>query len=216
LINIYILAKERERAKMKIKNLVPLGIIEWSKVITLNLRWHDVNIKSHMVSKKARLAKGVTIDRFSVVEEDVSIGSYTTVMKFSVISCAVIGKYCVIGDRVTIGAHEHHYKNIAVASKIFKDILGDKNFSSIITKASIIGNDVWVGSGAVIGAASVVTKDVPPFAIVAGIPARIIKYRFDEHLIEKLQRLRWWDWDIATIREKRALFQGNDWPAMVE
>ena len=76
-----------------------------------------------------------------------------------------------------------------------------------------IGNDVWIGwgvlikggvtigNGAVIGAYSVVTKDVPPYAVVAGVPAKVIKYRFEQEKIDLLQQLQWWDWDIDRIYE---------------
>lgn len=76
-----------------------------------------------------------------------------------------------------------------------------------------IGNDVWIGwgvlikggvtigNGAVIGARSVVTKDVPPYAVVAGVPAKVIKYRFEQEKIDLLQQLQWWNWDIDRIYE---------------
>lgn len=76
----------------------------------------------------------------------------------------------------------------------------------------MVGNDVWIGRGAfikngltlgdgcVIGARSVVTKDVPPYAIVAGNPARIIRYRFDEQTISKLLEIKWWEMDDDIIR----------------
>lgn len=81
----------------------------------------------------------------------------------------------------------------------------------------VIGNDVWIGvnacvlsgvrigDGAVVGACSVVTRDVPPYAIVAGNPARLVRKRFDDETIEELLKIKWWDWDIERIKENLPL-----------
>ena len=58
----------------------------------------------------------------------------------------------------------------------------------------VIGNDVWIGYGAIIGTRAVVTKDVPPYTIVGGVPAKSIRKRFDEKVIEALLKIKWWDW----------------------
>ena len=82
----------------------------------------------------------------------------------------------------------------------------------IATKKVTIGNDVWIGikatimpnitigDGAVIGANAVVTKDVPPYAVVVGVPAKIIKYRFDEEIIKDLLELKWWNYSESFIK----------------
>lgn len=85
----------------------------------------------------------------------------------------------------------------------------------------MIENDVWIGhdvtilrgvtigNGAVIAAKSVVTKNVPPYAIVGGNPAKIIKYRFSKKIVQKLQNIKWWDWSIEKIVENSDLLKQN-------
>jgi virginiamycin A acetyltransferase len=83
-------------------------------------------------------------------------------------------------------------------------------------KRITIGNDVWIGAravildgitigdGAIVGACAVVTKDVPPYAVVAGVPARVIRYRFSEKKIRTLLELQWWEWSPEEIKARLA------------
>jgi acetyltransferase-like isoleucine patch superfamily enzyme len=91
----------------------------------------------------------------------------------------------------------------------------------------VIGNDVWlgdgstilsgvrIGDGAVVGARAVVVKHVPPYAIVAGNPARIVRYRFERTQIEALSALKWWDWPESKIRENMDALLGTDPNALI-
>ena len=128
-----------------------------------------------------------------------SIGNHSFVGRYSFISSTNIGKYCSISDFVAIGLYNHDY------SRLSSSTILHKKTSELHFKKTVIGNDVWIGygakiiagvnigDGAVVGAGSIVTKDVPPFAIVAGNPAKIIKFRFDNNKIKMIQKTEWWN-----------------------
>ena len=122
-----------------------------------------------------------------------------------------IGNFCSIADGVTIYAGaEHHYD--WVSSYCFSEKFQCIECSHSKGKVTI-GNDVWIadgalilsgvtiGDGAVIGARAVVTKNVAPYEIVGGNPARHIRFRFSPEQIESLLIIKWWDWDIEKIKE---------------
>ena len=128
------------------------------------------------------------------------------------------GKYTSIAHEFKLNIDlNHDYLNVAMG--VFKE-LEDLNVTRLKRKGEVlIGNDVWIGSrvsvmggvtihsGAVVAANSVVTKDVPPYAIVGGNPAKIIKYRCSQETIDKLCKIRWWNWSSETIIERREFFK---------
>lgn len=124
-----------------------------------------------------------------------------------------IGKYCSLADKITLIIDVNHdYRSVSTGVMSFMQ--GVEKKSKIKRKGQvIIENEVWVGSGAtimggvvihsgaVVAAESVVTKDVPPYAIVGGNPAKIIKYRFEPEQIQKLLDIGWWYWDDAKLEQ---------------
>ena len=136
----------------------------------------------------------------------------------------LVGNYCSLAHRLVfeIGAN-HNYRSVSTYPFFVKTSPG---ISPVLREPNsynkyqiIIGNDVWIGcdvtimsgvkigNGAVIGAGTVVAKDVPPYAIVVGNPGRVIKYRFEEEIIEKLQKIKWWYWDEEKILKESSLME---------
>ena len=157
----------------------------------------------------------VIIDRYNLVDSS-TVGRYSYTGKNTIILYSEIGSFTSISWNVSIGGANHDYRRICQHSILYDPKFGVVNDALYDRYADgvKIGSDVWIGCGAVVlrntsighgavvGANAVVTKDVPPFAIVAGNPAKVIKYRFDEKVINELLSLAWWDWEDSQIRAK--------------
>lgn len=147
----------------------------------------------------------------------------------------IIGKFCSIacGTRFLFNCANHTLKSLSTYTfpLFFEEWELDK---ANVTDAwddkgdIVIGNDVWIGyeavilagvhigDGAIIGARAVVTKDVPPYTIVGGVPAKVIRPRFEPAVSARLQRLQWWNWPIEKIHRSLPLLMKGDWEGLTD
>lgn len=179
--------------------------------------------------------QGVSLDNATVLGEytvlfkgveliDSTLGAYSYVQSSSVVCNANIGKFCSIASNVNIGLPQHSISSVS-SHPIFylENTPLPKKFCNedifLTNRKTVIGHDVWIGQnaivmagvnvgvGAVIGAGAVVTKDVPAYAVVGGVPAKLIKYRFDEKMRSDLLHTEWWDMSDSVLEKNYLLFQ---------
>jgi chloramphenicol O-acetyltransferase type B len=143
-----------------------------------------------------------------------------------------IGRFCSVGNNVIVGLNRHEHPMNWLSTSLYNSVLTEKyqqEISSVYSDVTI-GHDCWIGrdacimsgvnigNGAIVAARSVVTSDVPAYAVVAGIPARVVRYRFSDDWITRLEAVRWWDFPVDVLDQLDfsqpldCLQRLEDWP----
>lgn len=215
--------------KWIIENPISIWIVKLFIAKKLEFRHKDKKLKIGYLS----YAKNSTFEMLNTLKNNVSLnsvnlGKFTYISTNTKIQYTTIGKYCCIGPDCKIGLGKHpsntfvstHPAFFSSSDQIQVSFSNEDYFNA--TESITIGNDVWIGAntiildgvkiedGAIIGAGSVVTKNIPAYAIVAGVPAKIIKYRFNKNEIDRLLDIKWWDLEIDFLKENYKKFHNID------
>ncbi len=174
----------------------------------------------------SRLGDGVAVHQGTRVYE-CEIDSYTYVAEQSYIAHASLGRFTSVGPYLICGYGTHPTRWVST-SPVFYSTRRQCGVSFVDadyfaeSQRTTIGHDVWigarvylkdgirVGTGAIVGAGAVVTADVADYAVVAGVPARFLRWRFDPDIVRRLLASQWWDWPLEKLLERQHLFRSED------
>lgn len=214
--------------KIKLLYFIIREILNWIKG---NIRLYNLRNKypENIFNKGVSVCDKSELSKFIVLFSDVSlfdckIGKYTYIQTNSALCNVEVGNFCSIANNVSIGLANHPLDMVST-SPVFYDntqplpkFFANTKLFNFTLPRTIIQSDVWIGQGvivkaglkigvgSIIGAGSVVTKDIPPYSIAVGNPCRIIKFRFSEEIIKGLISTNWWDYEDAKLHQLTKYF----------
>ena len=184
-------------------------------------------IGNSILNGKMKVGEGCRISTSEFYsKKGIEIGNYTSIWGPNIsirqrIYPIKIGNFCSIARGVNIQEYNHNSKKLT-SYYIGNNVFRENWENEIISKGPIeIENDVWIGTnalilggskignGCIVAGNAVINKVYPDYAIIAGVPGKVIGYRFDAETIEYLKELKWWDWSIEKIKEHKSLFMNE-------
>jgi acetyltransferase-like isoleucine patch superfamily enzyme len=189
----------------------------------------NATIGDFTTARESVFGEWATIQRYNDIIMS-NIGRYSCTGRFTTIHRATIGAFCAFSWNISIGGDNHDPNLLSTHPFYYNATFGmekdgskkrKSDLEEMASEPCIIGNDVWVGAGtminrnltigngAIIGAGAVIIHDVEPYAVVVGVPGRVIKKRFDDKTIGLLEKLKWWELPSEVLADNRDLFKSH-------
>jgi virginiamycin A acetyltransferase len=205
---------------MRLHQMAPDALKDYIRLLLSRRRYPSCNIGTPYISRDVVLGEGCSLSRMVELGPGVKIGDGSYVNSGTIIASGRVGRFCSIGSNCQIGMADHPLEFLSTSPRLYgpRNIFGDGSHWEHYGEAPQVGSDVWIGAqvfirqgvmvghGAVLGAGAVVTRDIPPYAIAAGVPARVLRYRFSAATVERLLDSHWWDMPVSALRDLRADF----------
>lgn len=196
-----------------------------ARTAVLKLRHRD----RHLRIGRMAVARSCTFGRYNTLYDHVDLervvlGDLSYVSRGARIFNATVGRFCCIGPETLIGLGRHPTRQFVSSHPAFYSTRAQAQLTFVAAQKFeeflpvTIGHDVWIGAraivldgatigdGAIVAAGAVVAGDVAPYAIVSGVPAQVVRHRFDEATIDAIRRSRWWDLDLDVLRANADAF----------
>jgi virginiamycin A acetyltransferase len=205
----------------RLREFVPVGVKDYFRLVEAKLRHPECFIGSPRIDRGAVLGRGCSVSPGAQIAKRVRLGDFSYVNAGAIVASGDLGRFCSVGPYAIIGMPEHPTGFLSTSPMLYgsKNMLGEPSEWDDFPDPPRIGCDVWIGAhafvrqgvqighGAVVGAGAVVTRDVPPYAIAAGVPARVMRFRFSAERVTELLESRWWEQSPEQLAKQAGRFQ---------